>query len=215
MNSVSRKFEDFYRTRTEREKILLLIVSIAFIYFIFSNFFLTSATQNLNDVTNKFSLQSDEVEKNRLKDKSLSEKLNDLQNTNIAGVISEFNERIELLDKQINEISTAISSPEKIVSFIHDLFYSHDDIYLSSIKNSLPVREESMSDLFGRNIYLHNITLEMRGSFDSIIDFLENIEEKKPDIAAHSLRIEIHEYPEVKAIISYHLYSFKKEIIGA
>lgn len=214
MSSRWKRLEDFHQTRSDRERVLILTLSLLCIYFIFSKFFLVPVTARLEGMAQDITLHSINVNQSRALDRNLSKKIAQLQPSNIAPSINELNAQIQSLDDKINELSGAVSSPEKTISFIQDIFSRYDKVHLRSIRNSIPVREESMSNLVGRDIYLHNVTLEIEGTFKSILGFLDKFEQKQPNIPAYSLHLEVREYPLVDAHVSYHLYSFKKDIIG-
>ena len=214
MNNRLKKFEAFHTTRSDRERVLILIVSLVCIHFVFSKLFLMTITNSLVSIEREVEQYHIKVDQARTKESVLQRKIQSLAKSNIPEQIQALNKKVSQLDEEINKRSTAISSPEKTISFIHDIFYSYDQIYLKSIKNSVPKREDSMSNLVGRDIFLHEVVLSFEGTFDAIEGFMRDFEIKQPSVPAYSLHFISKEYPKIEARIVYHLYSFKKEIIG-
>ena len=207
-------FEAFYNGRTERERYLILFIS----FFLIGSYWYSSFYQPLIEQANNI---SSEIKESRAKITNyqsqvlrLTAEEKSLSTDKIVEQTDKITKRLKVLDKEIGSASNAISSPDKAIDLLHDLLNDSIGISLQSIKNSLPEKDEDLTKLIGEDLYRHSVTLEIDGSFDNILNFIKVFEVKQPSVPIFALKISRLEYPLLKAEITYHLFSHRKEILS-
>lgn len=207
-------FNKFYKSRTHRERYLFLMTTSFLIYVVWSTFLYQPTLQGIENSIQEIELKKRQLGQAQLSISNLQIAIDGLSKGEVDREAAVLQRKIKDLDERIDSFSSMIRSPEKMFSVFKDLLSSSSGVELISVKNSLPIKDNDASDLVGRDVFQHSVTVVLEGKYDALTDFIKRFEQRQPAVSTSFLSLKNdNKYPIITASLTYHLLSFKKEIL--
>jgi MSHA biogenesis protein MshJ len=197
-----------YNSKTQRERIVMLCVVLAVIFF---SWYLISGKTLENN------LHSAKMKRENLL--SLSEKImsqydafvkGDSLNKDIERIgkrISLIKSKMDIIDKDLQEINERTIPIGEIVLLLRDVLEANDGLSLQSMKVypseivKATSANSSMKDSFEKNM----ISMSLKGGYSSVFSYLKKIESLKWSIYWQDVKYSVVDYPVAE--VDIHLYT--------
>ncbi len=207
--SVIKQAPDKYNNLVIRERILLLFLVLAVVFFIWYVAFGFSLENDIKTAESKrerlVSLSESIVEKY---DVNEDQKMMDRNIAIIDKRMSSVRSKMNLIDKDIKNFNDQTIAIGEIVLLLRDLLSANQNLSLKSLKvypSELIKKKSSDSSSFEDAFEKNVISLTLQGNYSSVFDYLKNIEALKWSVFWQDVKYQVDAYPN--AIVEIHLYT--------
>ncbi|TXR54301.1 hypothetical protein [Reinekea thalattae] len=115
-------------------------------------------------------------------------------------------ERIEAIEKKFKSIETSLISPGQMISLLRQLLEKENQLALKSFE-VLPVVPVEAQSTGVRLFYQHSIAIELEGTFESLTQYLTEIETLDADLFWDNLSVETENFPTLNIKLQVHTLS--------
>lgn len=213
--SAIEKLDIKYRTMSQREKILGLIVAALFSGYIAYELLVFPIAKEIDTLSATVSTSYNQLNTLEAELDQVNIRIATDPNEPLKDRIERLTARIEMLDsnfqEQINELIPADQMPKVLES----LFTKSFKLSLIEMQSVEPV------DLFANDaekrdvsLYQHGVRLVFKGQFFDVQEFLSSIEQMPYQLYWHSLNYRVEEYPQAVVEIELFTLSSNEAFIG-
>lgn len=206
--------------RTLRERILILLFGMIFIWFIFDIALLLPHKQKVLAI-------SDQINVLKRQTIDLRTQILSIQNAKQAATPKETSQKKQLLEKQmadlnreIKQISEHLVKSSEMASLLENFLSQHQHLKLIEIKNLPPQSILSENDtkeaekLNHSALFIHPLVLIFEGSYFQTIQYLENLEKMPWRFFWDELDYQVIAYPEARITLKLHTMSEEPGWLG-
>jgi MSHA biogenesis protein MshJ len=117
------------------------------------------------------------------------------------------------LDQQLGRLRMGMIRPERVPEVLQDMLRDLPLVLLSLRKLPPSIEIDSaVAEL--PKIYRHQLRLELEGSYQDTLDYIERLESLPWGLAWEALDIRMQRYPKAKIVLQVYTLSFEQEWLG-
>jgi len=209
-----------------RERILLLLVSIAVIYAAWDGLIYSNQTQYHRQLITQQQQLASQQQERQLAIANTTAKLAHFAQTKEAKkqAIIDAKNNLKQLSKQLDSALSKLVPPTKITELLHNLLLQTHGLKLLDLNNE-PVKiitldSENNSAISTNNgqphslLYKHATTIKLSGNYQQLYHYLQMIERSKWSLYWDALDYRVTNYPNAKITIRVHTISLDQDWIG-
>lgn len=129
-------------------------------------------------------------------------------------------QRVDRLDKQLEEMTTGLISPEAMVGLLQSMLQEHRGVRLLGVEHTTPRavtadgRTPASSDDNASQLYAHGVTVRISGEYLAILDYLEAMEALDSRLGWEALDYQVTDWPRAEVQLRLQTLSLTKEWLG-
>ena len=219
MNKNIIQFQHWYKLRSSKQRIYILIATIFIVYFLWSLFFTRSVKAQQDALVAQ--IQSTQAQIALLKQ----------QNIVIFNAVSQPRFRQELaqdrklsiestqITHRLETIDKVVTSAESIPKVMSDILLVQEGVTLLNLKK-LPIKPlasptDTSIDLPAaiKNVYQYPLEMELQGSYFNILAYLQKIEKIPWHIYWDSFDYKVTTYPLATVTVRLHILTYQKSAL--
>lgn len=129
--------------------------------------------------------------------------------------LSELEEEISALDDRLAGLTGELIEPRRMAHVLEQMLESQSGLELVALESlePRPLLEDENLEGVG-NIYRHGVRMELRGSFNQILAYLQALESLDSSLYWGRLAVDMERYPDNRVVIVVHSLSLREGWIG-
>lgn len=204
-----------YSQLSQREKIMVLVLGVAFVAYVGFELVLAETIDNKTRLERSLATKETQILALDSETQAANLQLTQDPDVPLKERIERLNNRIAQLDQdfegKINELIPATDMPKVLKS----MFDNAEGIEIVSLQSNAAVDLfSSEPQQYGVSLYQHGMDVEFSGEFFAIMTFLESIEKMNYQMYWHSLTYNVEDYPSAKVKLTVFTLSTEQEFIG-
>ena len=147
----------------------------------------------------------------QLMSSELSQGLAALNNNGAEQQLDRLNQRLSRLNENVDERMQTLVEPEEMSALLLSMLRQSKGLDLLELSNEAPTRLNSEED--SQALYRHNLSLVLSGSFLSLLDYVQLLEQLSGRVFWRGLEFELEEYPTGTIRLDFFTISQHKELL--
>lgn len=223
MNGLWERYRAFFDERILRERIIIALCVLASIYLLWDFLLLQNLAAERGQLDLRHKAAKSEITKIDTEQRVLSQALVSGPNAKKQREITQLNERLASLDKEIVALSVGLVSAETLPDVLREVLANRRDLSLLGLHALEPEKlslinvdenalsEDATSDV---GVYKHRVILRMKGRYFAIRDYLAELESSKWHFYWSNLEYVVDGYPDAVAQLEVYTLSTDRGFIG-
>jgi MSHA biogenesis protein MshJ len=117
------------------------------------------------------------------------------------------------LDRQLAQARASMLSPDRVPEVLQDMLQDLPLVLLSLRKLPPGIEFEGEAEAVPR-IYRHGLRLELEGSYDDTLQYIERLEQLPWGLVWETLDIQMQDYPRARIVLHLYTLSLQEEWLG-
>ncbi len=220
MKSNLNKIKLYWLRLSERERLSITLTFFLIVFISWNEVFFKEINQKNQKLRNDLSHEKKIIKEIDGKIANQQARLlvdPDAENRNL---LKRYTKQNEQLDKRLKEATVQIMPIKDMVSMIKDILVSQKKIEFVSLENKPAVAEYNYTKnsqtgmVPGIIFYRHSVVLKMKGSYQSIFEYLKILEKMPWKFFWHEMDVEVTHYPEVFVTLELYTLGFGEGVLG-
>ena len=222
MNEQWQLARDYINARNQRERIIILLVAIAVVFFLIDLFWLGSALDKRQQLQDKLSRVEQSNTQAELQLSSLNEAIIQSASINQAEETA-LKQRVANLDKRLTAMAMGFVPAQLMPEVLETVLKHQSGVKLISLENIAPELIIDSQSVDGSTqsvtaedtqLYRHGVKLELAGGYLETLKYLQELEALPWYFDWQSMHYQIEQYPAGKLELTVYTYSTDREWIG-
>lgn len=152
-----------------------------------------------------------QLEQQQMMGAELSQGLTELRNNGQEQQLERLNNRLSRLNDNVDEKMQTLVEPEQMSALLLSILEQSKGLDLLALSNEEPTRLNSEEE--PQALYRHNLSLVLSGSYLSLLDYVQHLEQLSGRIFWRGLEFELDEYPTATIRLDFFTISQHKELL--
>ncbi len=226
MNDLYQKFNDYLRSLSLRERVLMLLVGIAVIYLVWDMLFFSAYTKQQQAADSKIEQAQSEVAEIDLEIAEVTTQLIEQGNPNqtLKNDIDSVTNDIADVEAQLTDTFNSLVPPKEVTDFIRSLMLKNTNIELLGLNNEpVQVIEIAKQDNNSANsseqqnsarLYKHATSIKLKTDYVSLYTYLTELEQSEWTLYWDQLQYTVDEYPFAEVTLRVYTLSTDEHWLG-
>lgn len=209
------KLRDRIDALSLRERVLVFLAIVAVVTYLWHALFMTplgnrqdQLQQQVEDLRNRVAEINNsiaEVIESRRRDPDAERRAR----------LSQLEDEINALDERLAGLTGELIEPRRMAHVLEQILESQSGLELVALESlePRPLLEDENLEGVG-NIYRHGVRIELRGSFNEILQYLQALESLDSSLYWGRLAVDLERYPDNRVVIVVHSLSLREGWIG-
>jgi len=208
-----------YDAMNERERIMIMLLSVVAIIIIFVELVISPVNQKYNVIDKQIVSLQTQTQQLESQIKVLNTKKTRDPDFQEKQKIKLLNEQIENLNVSLKEKMHGLIEPKQMAKVLELVLAQNTDLKLQRVQSmgavSLsPIKAKEGEEAQELGIYQHGMQIEFKGSYLSTLKYLKALNELPWDFYWDVLELNVDKYPLSTIVITVHTLSFHEGWIG-
>lgn len=215
MNSQFDKLIDWLASRPERERVLLLVLTLIVIYCLWFMLLDVGLQNKRAQLSTDIATTQQKIVRLTVGKEKLIAEASKPPDPNLLEENQALHAQFDQLNQQQNAFVQQIISPEQMVSTIYSILNETHELSLKRLEN-VPVTplSENFQKYAKQKLYVHPIIFEFSGSYLATLECLQHLEKLPWHFFWDDLTYTVEKYPVGKTTIKIHTLSNKESFIN-
>lgn len=220
MKSNLNKIKLYWLRLSEREKLSITLTFFLIVFISWNEVFFKEIHKKNEKLKNNLVHEKNIIKEIDRKIASQQARLLIDQDEENKNLLKRYTKQTEWLDKKLKEATVQIMPIKDMVLMIKDILVSQTKIEFVSLENKPAValynynKKNQSSKSPGIVFYRHSVVLKMKGSYQSIFEYLKILEKMPWNFFWHEMDIEVTHYPEVFVTLELYTLGFGEGVLG-
>jgi len=224
MNKYYQQLSDYLKTLSLREKVLMLFVGIAVIYFAWDFTFFSAYTKQNKAHQSEVNAVQEEAAEIDNQFAAITKKLVEQGHPNQAlkKQIAEVTNDIAEVEEQLTDTFNSLVPPKEVTNFIRSLLLNNANIELISLNNepvqvidisseNNPTPDESKDTAV---LYQHATNIKLKADYVSLFNYLSKLEQSEWTLYWDQLEYKVENYPTAEVSLRVYTLSTDQHWLG-
>ena len=214
MKNIKQAFTDLasrFTDLSQRERWLVLGATWGLLAWLGLLIYEASAEAKLIELEQQQVTLTTQLEQQQLMVAEFSQGIAELKMFDNASQVERLNRRLARLNTNVEQKMQTLVEPEQMSGLLLSILQQSKGLELLTLANELPTRFNSEDD--AEALYRHNLSLVLRGSYLSLLDYVKQLEQLSGRIFWRSLEFELGDYPDATIQLDFFTVSRHKELL--
>lgn len=222
MNDQWQAISGYIDARNERERIILMLVFVALVYFIVDLIWLSGALEKRQQLQSRLERLENDNSTAELQVQALQSASTQIASRN-AEERQQLVARLDILNQKLASTASGFIPAELMPEVLEKILREQGGLKLIALENSQPKIVSAANDRGSQFdsdsedasvLYQHGVSFQLEGSYHSSLEYLQKLEALPWHLDWRSMEYEVDDYPSGRLNVEIYTYSTDREWLG-